>query len=114
MEKKFSTNALEICSRCLSYEVNGWVSDKWKEMDEETKKQIAEELKSIKLKSGECIVCKNNLISDGTPERILRILEENKTPNRIKKEFIELFFVNREIESEKNEKEESNREDISV
>ena len=80
-----------LCPRCLANEVNNWINEKWAEIDEETKKQIREELKTIKLISGKCIVCNNNLIADNTSERILKILEENNTSNELKKEFSRFF-----------------------
>ncbi len=83
--------SIQLCSRCISNEVNSWVSEKWKGLDEETKKQIREELKTIKLISGKCIVCSNNLVATKTSENILKILEENKTSEKLKKEFRKFF-----------------------
>lgn len=86
------TLTMQLCSRCLSNEVNSWVSEKWAELDEETKKQIREELKDIKLMNGNCIVCSNSLIAESTSENIFKILEQNKTPEKLKKEF-KRFFI---------------------
>ena len=85
------TNKIQLCSRCINHEINSWVNEKWKELNEEVKRQIYQELRSVKLKSGECIVCGNKLVSDRTPERILGILEENKTGDKVVGEFRNFF-----------------------
>ena len=82
---------LELCSRCLSYEINNWINENWKYITDEARKEMLQELKTIRLKQGECIVCKNGMISDNTLGKILRILKENKTQENITKEFKKLF-----------------------
>jgi|SRR3989344_2552451 len=84
---------LDICSRCLNHEINSWVNENWSVIDEETKKQIREELKAIKLKQGKCLVCNNFVVSEGAMEKILEILEENNISSKIKDEFRKSFFV---------------------
>ncbi len=85
--------ALELCSKCLTHEVNSWINENWKLLNEETKKQIREEIKTVKLKAGTCIVCENKNITDRTSERILEILEENKSPEKLKKDFEKDFCL---------------------
>ena len=85
--------ALELCSRCLSHEINSWVADNWQLLNEETKKQIREEIKTIKLKPGSCIVCNHNSIADSTSENILKILSGNKVPEKLQQEFEKDFCL---------------------
>ncbi len=87
------TISIPLCSRCMSHEITSWMNEKWKELDEEVRREIIEELKTIKLRIGECIVCKNNLVSVDTPEKILRIMEENNIPNKTRKEFEKFFLI---------------------
>lgn len=61
-------------------------------MNDKARREILQELKAIKLKQGECIVCRNSLVSDDTPEKILRILGENKVSIDIIKEFKKYFI----------------------
>ncbi|MBU1136100.1 MAG: hypothetical protein ABIG37_03810 [Nanoarchaeota archaeon] len=91
MLKQILIQPLNICSKCLSHEINSWMNEKWKDLNQEINKQILEELKTIKLKSGGCIVCDNSLIADKTTEKILRILEENNIKPGVKKEFKDFF-----------------------
>jgi len=91
-QQKSSRTIIQLCSRCLANEINNWVNDKWKELSEEAKKQIHQELKTIKLSSGSCIVCENSLVSDGTSERILEMLKNCEVPEKTTKEF-KRFFV---------------------
>ncbi len=90
--------SLHLCSRCLSHEINSWTNEKWKDLDEEVKRQINEELKTIKLRPGECIVCKNTLVSMDTAERILEILKENKVKEEVIEEFESFFLLNKKLE----------------
>ena len=87
---------VELCSRCLYHEITSWMNEKWKELHEEARKQIIDELKSVKLRNGKCIVCDNTLVSDRTTEKILKILEENKISDKLKKEF-ENYFLKKEF-----------------
>lgn len=85
---------LNLCSKCLFYEINNWINEKWQYINDEARMEIMQELKTIKLRQGECIVCKNATISDGTSEKILRILKEKKTHEEITKEFKKFFCIN--------------------
>ena len=67
------------------------MNENWKCFGEETKQLIYQELKSIAIKPGQCIVCSNSLVADKTTERILSILKENKLPIKITKEFNRYF-----------------------
>lgn len=82
---------LEICSRCLNHEINSWINEKWNEINEDVRVKINEELKTIKLVQGKCIVCNNSLVSQGTAENILSVLEENNISEKIREEFKKLF-----------------------
>lgn len=82
---------LQLCSRCLSNEITSWVNEKWAELDEKTKKQVREELTTVRLVNGKCIVCNNTLISENTAQNILKILEQNNVDEKIKKEFGKFF-----------------------
>ncbi|MEK6820216.1 MAG: hypothetical protein AABX71_00715 [Nanoarchaeota archaeon] len=84
---------MPLCSRCMHHEVTSWMNDKWRELDEEVRKAMIEELKTIKLRNGECVVCRNNLVSVDTSERILKILEESNVPNRTKGEYRKFFCI---------------------
>jgi len=91
-EKKGKCKSI-LCSRCLSHEVNSWINENWKSLDEETKNQILQELKAIKLRKGKCIVCNSDLVSDGTSEEILKILEQNKVDEKLKRQFKKFFCI---------------------
>ena len=95
MLQKFNlkTFELHLCSRCLNQEVGGWINERWKELDEEVRKQILQELRAIDLKEGNCIVCGNNFVSNKTLHKILKILEDNNVPENIKKEFKRDFCI---------------------
>jgi len=92
MKLKSIQPVFQFCSRCLNQEINSWVNENWKEVNDEARKLILQELKTIKLKQGECLVCKNTLISDDTPVKVLRILEENKVLDKIRTEFKKYFI----------------------
>lgn len=89
---------LQICSRCLFHEVNSWMNENFREFDNETRQKISQELKSIAVKQGECIVCGKESISDNTAKEILRILEEGRVPDKIVKEFRQYFAGELKIE----------------
>ena len=93
MRLKITSTPIQLCSRCLNYEINNWINERWKEINDKAKKEIIQELKAIKLKPGECIVCKNNLVSNDTPLKILKILEDNKISPKIKEEFKKYFIA---------------------
>jgi len=92
MARQKLTIPLQFCSRCLNQEINSWVNERWQFMNDKARREILQELKAIKLKQGECIVCRNSLVSDDTPEKILRILGENKVSIDIIKEFKKYFI----------------------
>lgn len=75
----------------MNHEINSWINDRWNEINENTRVKITEELKTIKLVQGKCIVCNNSLISQGTAENILSVLEENKVSKETINEFKKLF-----------------------
>ncbi len=96
IQKSFTNlveNELSLCSRCLSNEINGWVNDRWKELNDEARRDIYQELKTIKLNEGECIVCGNHLVSKEILTKILRILQESDTSEKTVNEFKQFFFL---------------------
>lgn len=54
-------------------------------------RKIREELKSINITDGECIVCKNSKVSADVSKEILKILEKFKADRKIKNEFAKMF-----------------------
>jgi len=82
---------LQLCSRCLNHEINSWVNENWKHINDDARTLIMQELKDIELQLGECLVCKNKSVSVKSSEKILQILDENKTPAKIRKEFEQFF-----------------------
>lgn len=91
-EYEKSIEAIPLCSRCMTYEINNWIFEKRKELDPELTQKIREELKAIKLKQGGCLVCSNSLISDNTIENILKLFEKNKIKKETLNEFKKLFL----------------------
>jgi len=91
MIQKTLQTTFEFCSRCLNLEINSWINERWRDVNEEAKKQIMQELKAIKLKQGQCLVCKNSLVSDNSAINILKILEETKISEKIREEFRKYF-----------------------
>ena len=81
----------DICSRCLSHEVLSWIEDKRGKVDGEALKYIREELQTIRLKKGECLVCSNENVAEGTLARISAIFTENKVSKTVLEEFNGLF-----------------------
>ena len=88
---KIVFNPIKLCSRCLVNEISNWTYENQLCFDEDTMKQIREEMKDIKLVEGECIVCKNKRIEEGCFENILSILEKSKTNSEKISEFRKLF-----------------------
>ena len=82
---------LSICSQCLSHEITSWLTEKSGFLKPEAIKDIYLELRDIKLKPGECIVCKNSRVSEDCFSKILRVLEKNKIREDLKQEFIAMF-----------------------
>ena len=58
-------------------EIASWVFENQLKLDEDTIREIRDELKDIKLRDGECIVCNNKKIAEGCFEKVLNILERN-------------------------------------
>ncbi|MCX6749112.1 MAG: hypothetical protein NT076_05930 [Candidatus Pacearchaeota archaeon] len=85
-------SALELCSRCIHTEIQGWMDERWQEIDLATKNLIVQELRTVKLKPGVCVACNNTLIADKIAERVLSILEERKISEEIVKEFKKYFL----------------------
>jgi len=88
--KKIS-DILQLCSRCTHNEIIGWLNDR--EIKQDVKNKILQELKMIKLKPGVCIACKNALVADGTPEKIMKILEEDRIEEDLKNDFKKDFCI---------------------
>ncbi len=84
---------LPLCSQCLRHEVNSWVNENWKGLDVNTKLRIREELKGIRLKEGECIVCGSGKIAKGTGSNILEILEDKEIKDNLKNQFMKYFCL---------------------
>ena len=89
-------NSIPLCSRCITHEVNAWIIDKRAELDPEVTSQVREELKTIKLTVGECVVCYNKLVSENSINNLLKIMEKNKVSEDIKNEFKKLFSYDEE------------------
>ena len=93
MSKQITFQTLPICSRCIVHEINSWIIDKRGAINPETTQKIREELKVIKLKAGECIVCSSNFISDGTCEDIVKILKKDKADEKMMEDFQKDFCL---------------------
>ena len=91
MINQIQIKPIPLCSRCIAYEINSWVFENAAKLGEETTQKVREELKAIKLQEGECLVCKNGLISVDSAQNIIKIFEKNKVDEKTKKEFIRLF-----------------------
>jgi len=85
--QNMNEKAIELCSRCLHNEIVSWINEKWKHLQDDVRRQINEELKGIRLEQGNCIVCSSGLVSKETPEKILKILNENGVDSSVKEEF---------------------------
>jgi len=83
--------AIPLCSRCIVHEMNNWLADKRGEIDLDASQKVSEELKDIKLRTGECVVCNHNLISDSTFENILKVFDKHKVNSGVIGEFKKLF-----------------------
>jgi hypothetical protein len=82
---------IPLCSRCTFHEIASWLSENSHKINEEVMMQVNLELRAIRLKEGECIVCGRRMISDSCFPNILKIFEKYKINGDIKKEF-ERFF----------------------
>jgi len=91
MINQIQGSRIQLCSRCIHTEITGWLDDNWTTIGEEIKKLILQELRLIKLKSGQCIVCKNSLVADDTIEKINQIINNSKITEQLKKEFSHFF-----------------------
>lgn len=83
--------SLPICSRCMQHEINSWLNENLQKISSAIIQKIHEELASIRLSSGQCIVCNSNIIVSNLSENILKIMEKYKTEEAIKKEFKKYF-----------------------
>ena len=90
-KEKTILGAIPLCSKCVIHEINSWIADKRGSLDPEASQQVREELKAVKLKPGECVVCNHTLISDNTFENILKILSKHKADSKVVEEFKKLF-----------------------
>ncbi len=84
--------SIPLCSRCAVHELTEWINEKLNCLNIETTQKIREEIKSIKLTEGECIVCRKQLVSDRLFESVLKVFEKNQAPKEITEEFRRLFF----------------------
>lgn len=82
---------IELCSSCLKHEVSSWINERVNELNSKAKEKIIEELKSIRLKEGICIVCNKNQTTDNSFINILKILEKTRAENMIIYEFARMF-----------------------
>jgi hypothetical protein len=83
--------AIPLCSRCAMHEISNWVYEKNFELTGEAIKAVMEELKAVKLKQGECLVCKKDVVTEGCFEGILKAFDKHKVSDNVKEEFIKLF-----------------------
>ena len=93
MSKQITFQTLPICSRCIVHEINSWIIDKIGAINPETTQKIRQELKAIKLKEGECIVCSSNFISEGTCEEIVKILKKDRVEEEMIFDFQKAFCL---------------------
>ena len=94
VQQKTQQNIIEslpLCSRCMIHEINSWILDKSGKIDPDATQQVREELKSIRLKPGECLVCRHTTVADGCFENILKVFDKNKVGKAIVEEFKKLF-----------------------
>ena len=82
---------IQLCSSCLKHEITSWVNERVNDLNSKAKEKIREELKAIKLISGECIVCKKTQLADDSFFNILRILEKTRAEKNIMREFAGMF-----------------------
>jgi len=75
----------------MTYEINNWVFENASRLKTEITQQIREELKAIRLREGECIVCNEKKISADCFENIIKIFEKYKVQEEIKNEFMKSF-----------------------
>lgn len=94
MTKNNFTKITPLCARCASYELNEWLNENLGNVKLELAKAIREELKSINLSDGNCIVCNQNKNSYGWFEKISKLLEKYNAQDELKKEFSEYFGFN--------------------
>lgn len=83
--------AIPLCSKCIIHEVDNWIADKRGAIEQEVAQKVREELKTIRLIQGECVVCNHNLISGETIENIIKIFEKKKIDQKTLEEFKRLF-----------------------
>jgi len=85
---------LPICSKCINYEISGWLNENKEKLSKDSKLGMREQLRSMKLKQGECIVCNHNSVTEGVAEKILDILNENEEVEKLKEDFAKSFCFN--------------------
>lgn len=74
------------------HEISSWLWENSGSIDPELSRQISLELRDIKLREGECLVCKHNKVAEDCIDNILKILGKNKNNLEIKEEFEKLFL----------------------
>lgn len=80
---------ISLCSQCFKHEITSWLTEKSYLLKPEIISKLYLELKNIKLKDGECIVCLNNKISEDCFFKLLKILQ--KAPEELKQEYLSMF-----------------------
>jgi hypothetical protein len=85
--------SIPLCSRCAMHEISSWLWENSSRISPELMSQISIELRAIRLKGGECLVCGNNKVAEDCIENILRILGKNKNNLEVKEEFERLFAM---------------------
>jgi|WetSurMetagenome_2_1015567.scaffolds.fasta_scaffold211161_3 hypothetical protein len=71
--------------------MGSWFYEKSLQLEPEVLKEIAIELRAIRLREGECLVCGNARVAEGCFESIAKILTKSKASPDIASEFIRLF-----------------------
>ena len=83
--------SIPLCPKCIKHELNSWLNEKIPKIKGEIIMQIRQEIRSITLDKGNCIVCNSNKVTKGLFENIISVLNKNRIDNSIKKEFTEMF-----------------------
>jgi len=90
-QSSVNIKSIPLCSRCAAHEINSWLNEQFGRINPEVIQQIAEELRAIKLASGQCIVCNHTSVSDGCFEGILQVFEKSDVSKKVVDEFKKLF-----------------------
>jgi hypothetical protein len=80
--RKNKLSGVELCSRCAVTEIAGWVYENQLRLEPDTIREIREELKDIRLRDGECVVCKRDKVVDNCFSKILGIMQRDKKIER--------------------------------